>query len=122
MSCTAARAAFLSVLAALSGLQTAAVAQDVPGIEICTRETRLDRRTSCLQSNVEFLQQVIAKNAIETRQRLSAAEQEAAMFKEQAAAANRDLAALKERLAAMQAQIDELRRSNRAAAGPASKK
>jgi len=30
-----------------------AAAQDVPGIEICTRESQPDRRVSCLQSNVE---------------------------------------------------------------------
>ena len=40
-----------------------AAAQDVPGIEICTRESLLDRRVSCLQSNVEFLQQLISKSA-----------------------------------------------------------
>ncbi len=28
-------------------------AQDVPGIEICTVEKTMERRTSCLQSNVE---------------------------------------------------------------------
>src|SRR5436190_1193925 len=31
-------------------------AQDVPGIEICTVEKTMERRTSCLQSNVDFLQ------------------------------------------------------------------
>ncbi len=31
-------------------------AQDVPGIEICTVEKTMERRTGCLQSNVEFLQ------------------------------------------------------------------
>ena len=31
-------------------------AQDVPGIEICTVEKTMERRTSCLQSNVELLQ------------------------------------------------------------------
>jgi hypothetical protein len=32
-----------------------ASAQDVPGIEICTVEKTMERRTSCLQSNVDFL-------------------------------------------------------------------
>ena len=36
-------------------------AQDVPGIEICTVEKTMERRTSCLQSNVDFLQKTIAK-------------------------------------------------------------
>src|ERR1700674_1080998 len=61
-----------------------AAAQDVPGIELCTSESRLDRRTGCLQSNVEFLQQVIAKSALDAQQKLNAA--------------NRDIAALKEQL------------------------
>ena len=30
-------------------------AQDIPGIEICTAEKAMDRRTSCLQSIIDFL-------------------------------------------------------------------
>ena len=55
--------------------------QDVPGIEICTRESRLDRRTSCLQSNVNFLQRLMTKNALEAGQRLNAAETEISALK-----------------------------------------
>jgi chromosome segregation ATPase len=87
-------------------------AQDVPGIEICTRESRLDRRTGCLQSNVEFLQQVIAKNALDAQQKLSAANRDVAALKEQLAVANRDIAALKDGLAAMQARIDQLQKAS----------
>jgi len=50
-----------------------AVAQDVPGIEICTVEKAMERRTSCLQSNIEFLQKTIAKLDLEHRQKLDAA-------------------------------------------------
>jgi predicted nucleic acid-binding Zn-ribbon protein len=89
-------------------LATPTPAQDVPGIEICTRESRLDRRTSCLQSNVEFLQQVATKNALDAQQRLSAANREIAALKEQSAAATREVAALKDALAAMEAKIGEL--------------
>jgi hypothetical protein len=39
----------------------AARAQDVPGIEICTVEKTMERRTSCLQSNVDFLMKTIGK-------------------------------------------------------------
>jgi chromosome segregation ATPase len=87
---------------------TPAPAQDVPGIEICTRESGLDRRTSCLQSNVEFLQQVVTKNALDAQQKLSAANREIAALKEQSAAASQEVAALKDALAAMQAKIGEL--------------
>jgi septal ring factor EnvC (AmiA/AmiB activator) len=92
-------------------LVAAAVAQDVPGIEICTRESRLDRRTSCLQSNVEFLQQVVTKNALDAQQKLSAANREIATLKEQLAAANRDVTTLKDALAAMEAKIGQLQKA-----------
>jgi hypothetical protein len=48
-------------------------AQDVPGIEICTAEKTMERRTSCLQSNVEFLQKTIARLALDHQQKLDAA-------------------------------------------------
>src|SRR3954463_13907398 len=48
-------------------------AQDVPGIEICTVEKTMERRTSCLQSNVDFLQKTIAKVSIDNQRRLDAA-------------------------------------------------
>ncbi len=48
-------------------------AQDVPGIEICTVEKTMERRTSCLQSNVDFLQKTIGKLGADHRQKLDAA-------------------------------------------------
>jgi len=96
----------------------AAVAQDVPGIEICTRESRLDRRTGCLQSNVEFLQQVVAKNALDAQQKLTAANRDIAALREQLAGANRDVAALKDALAAVQAHIEQLAKASPPAGPP----
>ena len=55
------------------GLLTPAWAQDVPGIEICTVEKTMERRTSCLQSNVNFLQQSLTKQALASQQKLDAA-------------------------------------------------
>jgi len=52
---------------------TTTPAQDVPGIEICTVEKTMERRTSCLQSNVDFLQKTIAKLAADHQQKLDAA-------------------------------------------------
>src|ERR1700740_2402189 len=48
-------------------------AQDVPGIEICTVEKTMERRTSCLQSNVDFLQKTINKLTSDHQQKLDAA-------------------------------------------------
>jgi hypothetical protein len=41
-----------------------AAAQDIAGIEDCTKAAGLDKRTGCLQSNVNFLQQLVTKNAL----------------------------------------------------------
>jgi hypothetical protein len=72
----------------------AASAQDVAGVEDCTKTTGLDRRTGCLQANVNFLQRTMTRNALEAHRRLQAAEGE--------------IAALKTELAALRKQVDEL--------------
>lgn len=53
----------------LSGV---AQAQDVPGIEICTVDKTWERRTSCLQSNVDFLVKTINKMKSDQDQKLDA--------------------------------------------------
>src|SRR5450756_1152872 len=73
---------------------TAARAQDVPGIEICTVEKTMERRTSCLQSNVDFLQKTIAKLAADHQQKLDAA--------------NRQIEGLKAGVASLQKIVDDL--------------
>jgi hypothetical protein len=86
----------LVLILSLQAVCASAWAQDVKGIEICTVESRMDRRTSCLQSNVEFLQQTIAKSTLDAHQKL--------------AAANREITALKEALASLQAKVDQLQK------------
>ena len=51
---------FALALALPTAIPAELFAQDVPGIEICTVEKAMDRRTSCLQSNVDFLQKTVA--------------------------------------------------------------
>jgi hypothetical protein len=66
----------MTILASLIGalsMPCAALAQDVPGIEICTVEKTMERRTSCLQSNVNFLQATISKLTLDHQQKLDAA-------------------------------------------------
>jgi hypothetical protein len=99
-----------SLASCLGATFTAARAQDVPGIEICTRESRLDRRTSCLQSNVEFLQQEISRSALDAQQKLGAANRDIAALKDLVAAARADIAALREALAAAQSEINEMQK------------
>jgi peptidoglycan hydrolase CwlO-like protein len=92
-----------------------ASAQDVQGIELCTRETRMDRRTGCLQSNIEYLQKLIVGNAAEAQRKLNAAASEISALK--GAIAN--LQATVEKL---QATVDKLQASKPdAAAKPNSK-
>src|SRR6516162_10944747 len=47
----------------------AGCAQDIAGIEDCTKTSGLDKRTGCLQSNVNFLHRLVIKNALDTRQK-----------------------------------------------------
>jgi hypothetical protein len=69
-------------------------AQDVPGIEICTVEKTMERRTSCLQSNVDFLQKTITKLTLDQQQKLDAA--------------NRQIDALKTTVAGLQKTLADL--------------
>ncbi|MGJ4900613.1 hypothetical protein ACQR10_20245 [Bradyrhizobium sp. HKCCYLRH2060] len=78
-------------------VSSAAYAQDIPGIEICTAEKAMDRRTSCLQSNIDFLQKTMTKQALDQQQKLDAA--------------NRQIQALKAALISQQGLIDELKAS-----------
>src|SRR5882724_13374372 len=83
-------------------LPASAHAQDVPGIEICTVEKTMERRTSCLQSNVDFLQKTIAKLALDHQQKLEAA--------------NRQIEGLKATIVALQKSLDELQAAQKKAA------
>ena len=92
-----------SVLVASSWLPCGrATAQDVPGIEICTVEKTMERRTSCLQSNVDFLQKTISKLAADHQQKLDAA--------------NRQIEALKGAVACLQKTVDDLQAAQKKAA------
>jgi hypothetical protein len=76
-------------------------AQDVPGIEICTVEKTMERRTSCLQSNVDFLQKTIAKLGADHQQKLDAA--------------NRQIDGLKAAVVSLQKLVDELQTAQKKA-------
>src|SRR5258708_5446130 len=83
-------------------LAASAYAQDVPGIEICTVEKTMERRTSCLQSNVDFLQKTIARLSLDHQQKLDAA--------------NRQIEGLKSALAGLQKIVDDLQAAQKKAA------
>jgi hypothetical protein len=83
---------FLTMSSVLAS--TGADAQDVPGIEICTVEKTMERRTSCLQSNVDFLMKTITKLGIDHQQKLDAA--------------NRQIEGLKSTVIGLQKTVEEL--------------
>src|SRR6195256_5482704 len=83
-------------------------AQDVPGIEICTVEKTMERRTSCLQSNVDFLHKTITKLSADHQQKLDAA--------------NRQIEALKSTVASLQKIVDDLQAAQKKAAEDQKKK
>lgn len=101
----------LAAAAAAIALSVAASAQDIRGLEVCTAEKAMERRTSCLQSNVEFLQQALAKHARETKARLDAADREVAAQKSESAALRSEVAALKAALATLQQRLAELQKA-----------
>ena len=53
-------------------MSSRAASQDIPGLEVCTAEKQMERRTGCLQSNDEFLQQALSKLARETQAKIAA--------------------------------------------------
>ncbi len=90
-------------LLAVFAFAAAVAAQDIRGLEVCTAEKTMERRTGCLQSNVEFLHQALDKQSRETRANLDAARREAAVQKA-------EIAALKSALAKLHHELAELKK------------
>src|SRR5882672_10046261 len=101
MSIIASAALLIAIPSALRG-------QDIPGIEICTVEKTMERRTSCLQSNVDFLQKTITKLGLDHQQKLDAA--------------NRQIESLKGTAIGLQKVVDELQTAQKKAAEDLKKK
>src|SRR5438552_18360336 len=86
-------------------------AQDIRGMERCTAETRMERRTGCLQANVEFLQQALIKLARETQDKITATDRDLAT-------ARAEIAALKSAMEKLNNELTQMK----ASAGPNGKK
>ena len=93
-------AVLLSMLVVIAAGDVAK-AQDVRGLEVCTAEKQMDRRTGCLQANIDYLMSLIEKNARDARQKLDQAAKDLA-------AARNELTTMKAALAATQARLDKL--------------
>lgn len=91
----------LPALLLLAASAAVTVAQDIRGLEVCTAEKSMERRTGCLQANVEFLQKELTKLKRDSDAKLTVSQRELA-------AAKADIAALKAALAKLTADVAAL--------------
>ncbi|MBI5265443.1 MAG: hypothetical protein HY852_26925 [Bradyrhizobium sp.] len=97
----------MTICAATTALPVAVRAQDVPGIEICTVEKTWERRTSCLQSNIDFLQKTITRLSLDHQQKLDAASRQIESLKATVALLQRSVADLQ---AAQARTVEDLKK------------
>lgn len=102
-----ARITFVAFALLMASLPATVHAQDVPGIEICTVEKTMERRTSCLQSNVDFLQKTINKLTTDHLQKIDAA--------------NRQIEALKGAVIGLQKVVSDMQAEQKKTADDAKK-
>jgi septal ring factor EnvC (AmiA/AmiB activator) len=95
-------------LALLTAIPAELFAQDIPGIEICTVEKAMDRRTSCLQSNIDFLQKTITKLSADHQQKLDAAGRQIEVLKATVASLQKTITDLQ---ATQKQMADDLKKS-----------
>jgi hypothetical protein len=81
-------------------------AQDIRGVELCTAETRMERRTGCLQANIEFLQRALIKLARETQDKIAEADRDLASARAEIAALKSAMEKLNSELAQMKANAE----------------
>jgi hypothetical protein len=84
----------LRVIAPFILFLSSAAAQDIRGVESCMAEKQIERRTGCLQANIEFLQQTVSRLARETQDKIGVM--------------GRDLAAARAEIAALRLMIEKL--------------
>ena len=100
-------------IAAALLLPAVALAQDVRGLEVCSAERDMARRTGCLQANVEYLQQELTKLTRRATEERAVAAKENAALKADVAAVKSDLATLKDAIVKAQGEIAELRKNKK---------
>jgi esterase/lipase len=107
---TAAALLLLTGAALLAGWLPPAAAQDIRGLEICTAEKQMDRRTGCLQANVDFLQQELTKLARQTEEKIEADDRSLA-------AARAEIAALKSTVEKLSGELSRIKAAKAEADG-----
>jgi len=75
-------------------------------MEACTAEKQMERRTGCLQANVEFLQQALTKLARETQDKIAAVGRDLTAARAEIAALKAAMAKLSDELTQMKAKAE----------------
>jgi len=75
-------------------------------MEACTAEKQMERRTGCLQANVEFLQQALTRLARETQDKIAAAGRDLTAARAEIATLKAAMAKLTDELAQMKAKVE----------------
>src|ERR1700694_1349438 len=88
--------------ALLAGLLSPAAAQDIRGLEVCTAEKQMERRTGCLQANIEFLQQGLTKLPRAPQNKTAAAGRDLT-------AARAEIVALKSAMAKLEGELKQIK-------------
>jgi predicted RNase H-like nuclease (RuvC/YqgF family) len=83
-----------SVAVLLATSVSPAIGQDIRGMEVCTAEKQMERRTSCLQADVEYLQQALIKLDREMH--------------DKTAVADRDLTEARAEITALKSKVEQL--------------
>ena len=79
-----------------------AAAQDIRGLEVCTAEKQMERRTGCLQANIEFLQQALTRLTRETQDKIATISRDLAV-------AQAEIATLKSTIAKLNGELTQLK-------------
>jgi ubiquinone biosynthesis protein UbiJ len=95
-----------AVIMLLALMSPPAAAQDVPGLETCTAEKQMDRRTGCLQSNDDFLAQTLSKLSRDTQGRIAASGRELAAARAEIATLKSAMEKLNGELAQLKAKVE----------------
>jgi multidrug resistance efflux pump len=87
-------------------LLSSAAAQDIRGLEVCTAEKQMERRTGCLQANVEFLQQTLNRLTLETQVKMAASNRDLAAAEAEIAGLKSTMAKLNDEMAQLKAKVE----------------
>jgi hypothetical protein len=89
----------------LIALASSAAAQDIRGLEVCTAEKQMERRTGCLQANIEFLQQALIRLTRETQDKIATIGRDLTVAQAEVAALKSTIAKLNGELTQLKAQL-----------------